>query len=66
MISLKYLKINISYLQIHNYYSERFLKTTECTKIKTDESTKINTPEHFVNTESKIDTTKFVPVDQKA
>ena len=70
MIWQKYLKTtkrcNITYLQIHNYNSERFLKTTECTKIEIDEVTKINTTDKSVNTESNIDNTKVISVDQKS
>ena len=58
-------KYNITYLQIHNYISERLLKTTERMKIETDEVTKINTKEDFVNTESNADNTKVISVDQK-
>ena len=36
---------NIRYLQINNYISETFLKTTKRTKIEIDKVTKINTPD---------------------
>ena len=51
---------NITYLQIQNYNTEKFLKTTECT------ITKINKPDDFVNTESNIDNTKVISVVQKS
>ena len=49
---------SISYLQINNFNSERFLKTNE--------SATINTPEDFVDTATTIYNTKVVSVDQKA
>ena len=51
---------NITYLQVQNYNTEKFLKTTECT------ITKINKPDDFVNTESNIDNTKVISVVQKS
>ena len=57
---------NISYLQIPNYHSKKFLKTTERTKTEIYEVTKINTPEDFVNNESNIDNKKVISVDQKS
>ena len=51
---------NITYLQIQNYNTEKFLKTTECT------ITKINKPDDFINTESNIDNTKVISVVQKS
>ena len=52
---------NISYLQIHNYNSQR-------TKIQIDEVTKINITNDFVNTESnRGNNTKVILVlDQKS
>ena len=50
---------SISYLQIHNYKSQRFLKTMERTQIDFNEVT----PEVLINVESIINNTKVIPIN---
>ena len=44
----------INYLQIKNFHSERFFKTTERTKIEINESATIDIPDNFAHTETTI------------
>ena len=54
---------SLTFLQIHNYNSERLLKTTERTQI-TISSTNIETPSSIIDTQTEVLNTKISKVDQ--
>ena len=54
---------SLTFLQIHNYNSERLLKTTERTQI-TISSTNIETPSSIIDTQTEVLNTKVSKVDQ--
>ena len=54
---------SLTFLQIHNYSSERLLKTTERTQI-TISSTNIETPSSIIDTQTEVLNTKVSKVDQ--
>ena len=54
---------SMTILQIHNYSSQRLLKTTDRTQI-TISSTNIETPSSIINTQTEVLNTKTSKVDQ--
>ena len=54
---------SMTFLQIHNYNSQRLLKTTDGTKIIIS-STNIETPISIINTQTEVLNTKISEVDQ--
>ena len=54
---------SMTFLQIHNYNSQRLLKTTDGTKIIIS-STNIETPVSIINTQTEVLNTKISEVDQ--
>ena len=54
---------SLTFLQIHNYNSQRLLKTTERTQI-TISSTNIETPSSIIDTQTEVLNTKISKVDQ--
>ena len=64
-LSKKEKTYSICYLQINNFNTERFLKTTECSQIEINKSATINAPDEFVDTETTIYNTEVVSIDQK-
>ena len=55
---------SMTFLQIHNYSSQRLLKTTDQTKV-TISSTNIETPSSITDTQTEVLNTKISKVDQK-
>ena len=54
---------SMTFLQIHNYSSQRLLKTTDRTQI-TISSTNIETPSSIIDTQTEVLNTKISKVDQ--